>query len=195
MIPTPIFKKILILFILFFIINCTSSDIVQNIDAENNKNSSKVSGNQDRPPLLRLTYYLAFRPPPDYVMLEKGDVDERGNRYKISFSPIGGIFSQMRISSTNSENKSRFQYEIPKVEFEKAKWKKYYYHPVQDELNQASLAVFSCKKNLTCLRWEWNYKGFLIVFESEGEMPPLEKAEEEMGKTFHSLVEKHLLLY
>lgn len=164
-------------------------------DGENNKNSTNVLKNQDRPTLLRLTYYLAFRPPPDYVMLEKGDVDEKGNRYKISFSSIGGIFSQMRISSTNSENKSRFQYEVSRTEFEKSKWKKYYYHPVQDEPNQASLTVFSCKKNLTCLRWEWNYKGFLIVFESEGEMPPLEKAEEEMGKTFHSLVEKHLLLY
>jgi len=159
----------------------------------NDKNNTDT--NDQRPALLRLTYYLAFRPPPDYKLLEKGDVDNKGNRYKISFSSIAGLFSEMIISSTNTENKSRFKYEIPQSEVEKAKWKKYFYMKVQDEPNKATLTIFSCKKNLACLRWEWTYKGFLVVFESEGELPPLDKADEELVNTYHTLVEKHLLLY
>jgi hypothetical protein len=183
---------IIILFLLGIFSSCSTSEVQQDKDL-NDKNNTDT--NDQRPALLRLTYYLAFRPPPDYKLLEKGDVDNKGNRYKISFSSIAGLFSEMIISSTNTENKSRFKYEIPQSEVEKAKWKKYFYMKVQDEPNKATLTIFSCKKNLACLRWEWTYKGFLVVFESEGELPPLDKADEELVNTYHTLVEKHLLLY
>ncbi|MCZ8346169.1 MAG: hypothetical protein O9346_07120 [Leptospiraceae bacterium] len=184
--------RILILLLSAIILSCSSSEVLQ--DKESN-DKNKFFDKEDKPALLRLSYYLAFRPPPDYKLLEKGDVGDKGNRYKISFSSIAGLFSQMIISTTNTENRSRFNYSVSQSELDKAKWNKYFYLKVQDEPNKATLTIFSCKKNLACIRWEWVYKGFLVVFESEGELPALDKAEEEMINTYHTLVEKHLLLY
>jgi hypothetical protein len=146
--------------------------------------------------LLRLSYDSAFRVPTGGIVEERSNLHEKGNRYKIRMASGNLPFNRITVSSTNSENRSRFPYEVSEKEIEKAKWKKYYYMPVRGHRHSATISLFSCGGGgLACLRWEWNYNGFLLVIESEGSLPRGELNQEDLAETYHSLVEKHLLIY
>ncbi|MCC5814527.1 MAG: hypothetical protein JJT78_07210 [Leptospira sp.] len=145
--------------------------------------------------LLRLTYDTAFRPPPGAVLEEKGSLHEKGNVYRLRFPISIYKFSYLKISSTNSENSSRFVYEVSEKEIEKAKWKKYYYLPVHGKPNSATISLFACGNNLSCARWEWYYNGFLIVFESKGEFSENDINQKSIAENYHEIIEKHLLVY
>jgi hypothetical protein len=145
--------------------------------------------------LLRLTYDTAFRPPPGAILEEKGSLHEKGNVYRLRFPTSIYKFSYLKISSTNSENSSRFVYEVSEKEIEKAKWKKYYYLPVHGKPNSATISLFACGNNLSCARWEWYYNGFLIVFESKGEFSENDINQKSIAENYHEIIEKHLLVY
>ncbi|WCL47578.1 hypothetical protein [Leptospira sp. GIMC2001] len=160
-----------------------------------NGDSIPSAGNLETPALLRLTYDLAFRPPANYVMEEVGNLHEKGNRYKIRFGMPGINLTRLTISSTNTENRSKFPYEVSDREIEKAKWKKYYYLKVKDQPNSATVSLFSCTGDLVCVRWEWFYNGFLVVFESETELKKGVVEQDGLAEAYHDLIEKHLLVY
>lgn len=178
---------------------CSSPEVLG--PSKENKNPTKISNilksKESNPELLRLTYDIAFRPPPGYILEEKSSLHDRGNLYRVKFPIELYGFEYLKISSTQSENYNFFEYEVSKKEFEVAKWKKYYYLPVQNKTNPATITLFACGKNLVCARWEWTYNGFLVVFESKGNPPDQEQGLnlKAIAENYHQIIEKHLLVY
>lgn len=201
--PMVRFKTTPILIFLFAILclnQCALPEVINAVQEDGNmaqENALPVATGTEKPnpSLLRLTYDTAFRPPPGYILEEKGNLHEKGNVYKIRFPVELHGFLHLKISSTNTENTSRFVYEVSQKELEKAKWKKYYYLPVQNKPNSATITIFSCSGDLACARWEWYYNNFLIVFESRGRLSESDLNQKSFAENYHSLIEKHLLVY
>jgi hypothetical protein len=182
--------------VFFLLLGCVAPEVSNQLDTSGNAvgmdNFPDSGKNQD---ILRLTYDVAFKPPAGYILDEKGSLHDKGNRYKIHFKNGIGSFLYLTISSTNTENSTKFPYEVSDKEIEKASWKKYYYLPVKDKPNSATISLFACGGDLACARWEWYYNGYLIVFESKGRITEGEISQEILAENYHSLIEKHLLVY
>lgn len=192
--------SVLILPILVFGLQfCAHPEVVE--PSEGTRTQSKLGsvlgGKESHPELLRLTYDIAFRPPPGYKLEEKSSLHDRGNLYRVRFPIELNGFQYLKISSTNTDNYSSFEYEVPQRELEKSKWKKYYYLPVQNKPNPATITLFSCSNHQVCARWEWSYNGFLVVFESKGNLPPTDDNlnPKKIAENYHQIIEKHLLVY
>ncbi len=185
-------KACTVLLLLLSSFHCSSPEVLDVVDDKNSTTKGSKKGNPD---LLRLTYDLAFRPPPGYILEEKASLHDKGNLYRIRFPIELNGFSYLKISSTNSENSGLFEYEVSRRELENAKWKKYYYLPVQDKPNPATLILVSCGEGFVCVRWEWTYSGFLIVFESKGKFSEKETEPKKISENYHQIIEKHLLVY
>lgn len=175
-----------------FLVSCAAPEISVQGETVPSPPENAVTSGKDT--ILRLTYDVAFRLPPQAVVEEKGNLHEKGNRYRIRISETSG-FALMTISSTNTENRFRFPYEWSDKEIEKAKWKRYYYLPISDKPNSATVSLISCGVDLLCARWEWYYNGFLLVFESRAVVPESKWQTEKIAENYHFLIEKHLLVY
>src|SRR5690554_6888160 len=117
-------QKTIVTLVFFLMSNCVAPEISNQLDSNENGlvRTDSFSNSEKNQNILRLNYDVAFKPPTGYILDEKASLHDKGNRYKIHFKDRIGSFLNLTISSTNTENSTKFPYEVSDRDIEKAKW-------------------------------------------------------------------------